>query len=990
MQRSVPSAAYHNAFAEFYDGEYRAALDRFAAENRNSIKTPQSRWIDSICYETMMGECYHEMGHLNDALEHYTAALKIYLAFSDWMAHVQFPATIRPAGVTARLAVPWGASTRRAPLGFYPQSMPILQGQIDFSQQVQHGGVVQQANLFPIEVQEIVRCTTLAIRHRAKLLGPLAARDPLFNDLVAAMSGRVALPNHWSEAWVGVELGLALSASGREGQAVAYLQRSVVAAGEFDHPMTSIALLELGRLAMIRSDFPAALKYFEEASYAAVAYPDPGVLEEAFRYGALAHLMSNQKGVFPPLTSAIQWAKVKHLRQLHASLLLLAAENYAVLGQTGQTAGLLDDARVSIGRRDMGNGRIGARRSFLDGLCLFQQKKIPDGDKAVAAAMDYMRHGSYWLFQIGQADILAMTSATPRMAMDLYQEVLRDPRPADWSSDPLESLAVLVVPHPLPFEHWFETALARKDHEAAVEIGDRMRRHRFFTSLPFGGRLLSLRWVLEAPDALLDRQSQLHRQDLLTRYPAYEQLRQQAHALHDKLIVMPIQPDDKDVQRQQAQMLAQLTSVSQRQELILREMAVRREPAGLLFPPLRVTAEILKSLPKGHAMLVFVATSKTTHAFLLNGEGRYTLWQLDRAALQALPRQATAMLREIGNYQSNHEVTLKDLEDSKWQQAGRDLLDTILKGSHADFTKKFDELIVVPDGVLWYVPFEALQVKIDGQLRPLISRFRIRYAPTAALATSPAGASHGAVDNTAVVLGHLYPRDDDNVAQNAFTQLAAAMPGAVALRSPLPAPSAVYASLLNRLIVFDDLAQSGDPGPYGWAPLPLDKSKAGSSLADWMALPWGGPDQIVLPGYHTAAEESLKRISHVAPGNEIFLSVCGLMASGAKTVLLSRWRSGGQSSYDLMREFTQELPHTTASDAWQRAVLVVTESQLNLDAEPRVKKAVVDESPKAKHPFFWAGYLLVDSGTVPPKVDIVAPGPAIKAKPAEVPPAKKP
>ena len=87
--------------------------------------------------------------------------------------------------------------------------------------------------------------------------------------------------------------------------------------------------------------------------------------------------------------------------------------------------------------------------------------------------------------------------------------------------------------------------------------------------------MLSLRWVLELPDALLDRQSQLHRQDLLTRYPAYEQLRQQAHALHDKLIVMPIQPDDKDVQRQQAQMLAQLTFVSQRQELILREMAVR-------------------------------------------------------------------------------------------------------------------------------------------------------------------------------------------------------------------------------------------------------------------------------------------------------------------------------------------------------------------------------------------------------------------------------
>ena len=46
------------------------------------------------------------------------------------------------------------------------------------------------------------------------------------------------------------------------------------------------------------------------------------------------------------------------------------------------------------------------------------------------------------------------------------------------------------------------------------------------------------------------------------------------------------------------------------------------------------------------------------------------------------------------------------------------------------------------------------------------------------------------------------------------------------------------------------------------------------------------------------------------PGNEVFLSVCGLMANGARTMLLSRWRTGGQTSFDLVREFIQELADT--------------------------------------------------------------------------------
>ena len=70
------------------------------------------------------------------------------------------------------------------------------------------------------------------------------------------------------------------------------------------------------------------------------------------------------------------------------------------------------------------------------------------------------------------------------------------------------------------------------------------------------------------------------------------------------------------------------------------------------------------------------------------------------------------------------------------------------------------------------------------------------------------------------------------------------------------------------------------------SPIPLDRGKPGSNVADWLNLPWGHPNEIVLTGYHTAAEDSLKRLGPmkgVGLGNDVFLNVLGLMSTGART-----------------------------------------------------------------------------------------------------------
>ena len=866
--KSIPTVGYRATFGPYYDGEYRDALKSFLSEGRGGIKNVQTRWIDSICYHTMTGECYYQMGQLPEALEHYTSAVRLYIAFSDWMIRVKFPATLRPATqAKARRRVTWGRTNRQARQGYFSDSMLIGQGQVDNNQPYRQGGVVQKPIFFGIDVVEIVRCTTLAIRRRTELLGPACEHDPLTGQLLTTLTKRPGLPNHWSECWVDVQLGLAEVAAGKEAQALGNLQRSVAAAGQYDHPLTATALLELGRLAMARGDLKSAANFFLETTYSAAFYGDLGVLEEAFCQGALVHLMANSKSVYPPLANAIQWARSNRYRQLQCSLMLAAAENYAVLGQAKQATALLEEASTILARRDMAAGRMGARHTFLTALVLFQEGNIAGGDEALAATMGYMRHGSHRLFHMQLADKLyGEGTVTPRVATTLYAEVLRDPTAADWSIDPAESLAVLVTPHPVPLEHWFEVTMQRKEFEKGLEISDRAKRHRYFSSLAFGGRLQSLRWILEGPEAALDTKSQLHRRDMQVEFPDYEKLSRRARELRAELTRNPPVPEGNDATTLQRKQLAELGQLSLRQEALLREIAVRREPAGLVFPPLRTTDEIQKALPKGHALLVFFTTSRHLYAFLLNHE-RYAYWQVGSPA--ALKKQAMGMLRDMGHFDQNREFTLKELDNGKWQKSAETVLATILKGSKADLTTDFDQLVIVPDGLLWYVPFEALQVSVDGKLESLASRFEIRYAPTAGLAV-PDGRGRKASGNTAVVLGQLFPRDEATVSQGAFTQLAEALPGAVALPSPLPASSALYRILFDQLIVYDDIL-AGKGGPYHWKPIQSDRGKSGGTLGDWLSLPWGGPETVILPGFHTAAENSMKDVKPAVAGREMFL-----------------------------------------------------------------------------------------------------------------------
>src|SRR4051794_31091358 len=91
----IPSLAYFKTFNLYNDGEYNDALANYQSEGRGGVKSVDSRWVDSICYHTMVGECFYQMGRYQDALNQYNSALDLYLAFPDWMIRVDFPQTLQ-------------------------------------------------------------------------------------------------------------------------------------------------------------------------------------------------------------------------------------------------------------------------------------------------------------------------------------------------------------------------------------------------------------------------------------------------------------------------------------------------------------------------------------------------------------------------------------------------------------------------------------------------------------------------------------------------------------------------------------------------------------------------------------------------------------------------------------------------------------------------------------------------------------------------------
>jgi CHAT domain-containing protein len=323
----------------------------------------------------------------------------------------------------------------------------------------------------------------------------------------------------------------------------------------------------------------------------------------------------------------------------------------------------------------------------------------------------------------------------------------------------------------------------------------------------------------------------------------------------------------------------------------------------------------------------------------------------------------------MGHFDGNGELTTATLVDDTWKEAATKLAALLFGDATENPFADIQRVVIVPDGVLWYVPFELLPLNA----KPLIESYSFRYSPTVSLSLGD-GRNQRPLNRTAIMDGPFHLRDDEPARTARIAEFKKFVPDAETLATPLPGAGVHVAGMADRLVVLQDMVQTGNGG-YGWSILP---KTAGSTLGDWMRLPWGQCEVVCLPGFKTGAESGLKR--H-ASGNDLFLTTCGLMASGSRTVVLSRWRTGGASTYVMMGEFLEKAQTQGAEQAWRSAVNKVRAGESAAGTEPRIRDE--GQPTKTSHPFFWSGYMMVDisarSGNAVPVDQLqVAPNAAVK------------
>lgn len=954
QSRQLPALEYYQApFINYYQGDYREAIRSFIMLEKRAYKEGTQRWLDSICYWTMIGECHYQVGNYAEAIQFYERSIDLYLSYvrTSWQDGIQgVPQIAVDNAAVNRARINWGTPGRSFIVPRMPSSIGIMFGDMNNEQKLQTGGVIRNPEIRPADLTEIMRCTALAIYRRNVILGPTAKYYVTSNQIVGGLKGVKRQPGLFG-AYNGVLLGLAQASLEDWDDAARNLATSLQFNGGMDHPLTPLALLQLAHIGMATQSLGNASQLALEASYSGAYFNQYDVIEEGLTLASQIHLIQNNTA-FAPLPLAADWARRERVHRLHTSLAIRLAESFSELGMSKEAGIALAQTNQVNSRAPLSTSNLGGRVRFISALNMFQAGNFSGGSAELDAALKTYRPSSLWIFRLALTDgLTAAGGIGDRKADLLYSTLLRDPGAQDWQFDPLEAMTFLATEHLAPLERWFEVTLARGDYERALEIAELTRRHRFFSQTPFGGRTLAFRWLIHAPVETLSALAQQQRRDFLTKYPQYQTWINRTDQIQTALSLLPVLPEVGSEQaREQTKLFKELWEISQSQEALLANCGLRRVPAEMVFPPQKPMSDFRTKLEEGQGAWVCFATGRGYHRFLIRQNQVQYLGMVTERDLQ---RPLTDLMKKMGVSENVVDVSLLNSDD--WKAPQKILSEKLFQGTSLIDLSQLKELVIVPDGILWYFPFEIAQVVVGDTSANLIDKVDIRYSPTLFLAYDGQRPQRE-VKNKAVAIAKVHSRLDPVVNQNAFNELIAAEQDVLKLESlAKKAQPELLATQIDQLLVWNEI----DPARNSGLDIsPLDLPQANDSpLRLWLLLPWRAPEYMVLPVFQSDAAHGFRAKRR---GTELFMSSLGMMAAGSRSMLISRWRTGGANSLAFSRSYFQRLTKMSTAQAFKESLAAAKEMNLNYSIEPLVRSKSNDAAVKATHPFFWAPYMRFD------------------------------
>jgi tetratricopeptide (TPR) repeat protein len=945
---TYPGQTYFRALDELHSGDFNRAARAMQSELRTSVKTVDSRWLDSICFHAGLGEALYQQGRLVEALAQFDAAIDLFLSQATWMRRIQWQQSPREDISLARRMPAW-AVVGSATYADMPRSFLYQQGQVDNTAAHQQGGVVQAAQFWKLDCEELSRAIAWSLYRRGDMLGPLGAYDARAQAVATRLAGGGLGPaGHWTAVWPELWWGLAKASTGDTIGALPHLRDATLLGGRMQHRLTGLALLTQGRLTAAAGDGPAAGKLLQQAISAAVAYEDFDVLAEATR--ALHELsLADATAPKPPLAQVVAWTEQAGLWRVSIDARLGLIENAILAGDSNAAkAGLSTLFRRSreasggwMGREAERLAAIVATAGSYDAALAQAQRAIANQQK-VSLRLLQTQVANAW-FDEGRL--------SKRLARQAYISVLGDPGTFAWQTQPLDAVAAGALPLRDAFDRWFAAAMENRDPLLCLRVIDQQRRREVFVGQPMAGRLVAVQWLLEASDEALPAAALAQRAQVEAAAPEYRQLRSDGAAATSALrAAIADSPDSQSpAMRRAAGDLRE--SVAAREGLALR-VALSRTPTPLVFPPSIDPAAAKQQLTEGEALLVFHESAGETYGVVLTAAGEH-VWRVGPS--DEVADDVERLLKEIVGSTPKATWTAADLSSDKWREAADALSKLLFAESRLD-AATLQRLWVVPDGPLWRAPLSVLT--LPGSPEGItLADVAISYAPTPGWATRPRVEKDRAQQDTRPTWAIV--ADPKSAATVSGIDVIAEVAKAT------PPPQGLDPTTINLKATAGQLVIDVGNKPAGVDPLGLPLSTADRGQREvgaWIGLPLSDPTAVVLRamGGGEAGGAKVRRaktaIEFGAPELHV---VASLLAGGAEPILVERWPSGGSRSRDYIAEWLSGLRRLPATEAWDRARRLLASRAIDAAREPRLAPdSPADVSPE--HPVWWAGFFVVD------------------------------
>ncbi|WP_443217271.1 hypothetical protein [Rhodopirellula sp. P2] len=977
-----PPQNYYTGLKIYRDGDMKNAVNAFESALRSSRTDVNGKWIDAIPVHAMLAECYWHLGHLPLCRTHLDAGMQITVRNRGWLGAIDWTSLNQGNAIRAGATNLWpeANAVRLAPI---PDGLMLQSGEVITEQRLQQGGRIESQNLKRVDAVEIMRSIALMMYRRRVVMGELSAQEPLASELMESTKYPAGLNSPGGRSLIGAMRGVGQIAVGEDSTVVDRVGKYATLGGSV-HPLTPLMFLA-GMTVGVSGDANGKLEPNVAAGLVATsqrAVNSAAALEQYEFIGEALQLAVGAAG--PQQYGTVEQTSLLAGRTLIRESRLASLHCYLVAADAAISAGRVDAATEAMtlaieiaSRRDVDFPRLEAYGAYVAARIAAARGESlggPEGklSNAMGSLNEFINNrrdrnrpviSMPSHYQLSLVQSMMGRSIGNQSTKNLLAYFTSPVSMPTWRRDPVDAIALIGLDSTPLHRGRLELAVAENNGVDVLQSTDRIQAARLAAALPLRGRLMDVRSLVTDPaESFWPSAKEL----VVQPSPMLADLRQK------------VQTSLREGLEETAPRDAALANL---QESVVTQIALQRLRIPAVCPP-PVATEDASALPPGTGLLTFVVDGPRLVA-TLSRDGTTTGWI--SPAGRRIPTMISKLLAEIG---ANRSRGKRLPDDESWRDTAAALKEMLFPSKSAWNESGLEKLVIVPDGPLWYLPFELLpasdgpevtaeenaadvgeEVAEDDPAGPAqlwADTMKISYAPTPGLGLRDVGsASDG--NRVAVMAGTFFaPRQKELNDQMIEEMLAAAddpLQWTVGSAPPtdrvgLGVAHLVVASPLTPNVVAP-MATTTIPSTAS-APR-SDASGSWDQLYGWVRLPAGGPRTVALPGYRTAAGAA-----KLGDGSEVFFPLAALRCSGVKEITLSRWVTGGQSAATVIGELINEAPHTSLASATRRGVSLLRQADLSVAGEPLLGKADEDSQDiNGNQPLFWATYMTSDSLHLP-------------------------